>query len=52
MPDHFTTILLKNTQVGETKEFGEEYFEEAPALRTLRRVESRVWCYRGALENP
>ena len=52
LPDHFTTILAKDTQVGETREFREEYFEEAPDLWTLRVVESEVWCYRGTLENP
>ncbi len=52
LPDHFTTILPKDTQVNETREFREEYFEEAMNLGTLRVVESEVWCYRGSLENP
>lgn len=52
LPGHFTTILPKNTQVSETKEFREEYFEEAENLNRLRQVESEVWCYRGNLECP
>jgi len=38
--------------VSETREFREEFFEEAPDLGTLRVVESEVWCYTGTLENP
>jgi hypothetical protein len=52
LPDHFTTILPKNTQVSEMREFREEYFEEAGHPETLRRLESEVWCYRGSLTNP
>ncbi|KAJ3492910.1 hypothetical protein NLJ89_g11141 [Agrocybe chaxingu] len=52
LPNHFTMILPKNTQVSEVTEFKEEFYEEHPNLASFRHIESEVWCYRGELENP
>ncbi|KAF9528181.1 hypothetical protein CPB83DRAFT_767302 [Crepidotus variabilis] len=52
LPNHFTIILPKDTQVSETQEFREEYYEEYANASRFRETRSEVWGYRGNLDNP
>ncbi|TEB20801.1 hypothetical protein FA13DRAFT_1672147 [Coprinellus micaceus] len=52
LPGFFSTILPKNTQVSETKEFKQSYFRESVFLSNFTNVSNTLDCYRGSVENP
>ncbi|KAH6918429.1 hypothetical protein BKA70DRAFT_1087615 [Coprinopsis sp. MPI-PUGE-AT-0042] len=54
IPDAFATILPKNTQVSEEKEFKKYFWKEADTKGELYldNVQSSLWCYTGDDANP
>ncbi|KDR69807.1 hypothetical protein GALMADRAFT_77195 [Galerina marginata CBS 339.88] len=52
LPDMFSVILSKNTQVSETKEFRARYYQVSANRSDFQIFSSSVWCYRGSLEQP
>ncbi|KAF9444529.1 hypothetical protein P691DRAFT_736332 [Macrolepiota fuliginosa MF-IS2] len=49
IPDCFSIILERNTQVSETQEFRCTYVKGAPKPKLLRNLEMDILCYRGNL---
>ncbi|KAG5636039.1 hypothetical protein H0H81_009312 [Sphagnurus paluster] len=52
LPGHFSTILKKNVQVSETKEFRRSYCRTATKRCMLESAQSDIKCYRGSQEVP
>ncbi|TFK31142.1 hypothetical protein BDQ12DRAFT_740169 [Crucibulum laeve] len=48
----FGTILSKNTQVSETKEFRKPYSREAGSADEFSSLDVKIKCYRGAQDTP
>ncbi|KDR69814.1 hypothetical protein GALMADRAFT_255630 [Galerina marginata CBS 339.88] len=49
---YFASILPKNTQVSETKEFRYSFHRESRDRASFNAVASPVWCYRGSIAEP
>ncbi|PPQ99006.1 hypothetical protein CVT24_003488 [Panaeolus cyanescens] len=52
LPNAFETILPRNTQVSETKEFRRPFITVGKDVASLQQVKSTIRCYRGQHDNP
>ncbi|KAF4620568.1 hypothetical protein D9613_001108 [Agrocybe pediades] len=52
IPDHFSVVLPKNTQVSEDTEFRSRFRQVSYKTSDFKLFSASVWCYRGAIELP
>ncbi|TFK64304.1 hypothetical protein BDN72DRAFT_861491 [Pluteus cervinus] len=52
LPDGFDIILSRGARVTETQEFKSPYWQEARSKDSFQKINDRVLCYKGSLDNP